>query len=661
MTSAMQNANARWPMRIGLCAVLALVAISYWPGRNGGFTFDDYPNIVDNTALHVTGTAWNDWLAAIMSSPVSDTPRPLAMLTFAINHYFTGLDPQAMKLTNIAIQMLNTLLVFFLVRSLLRAVAQRAGARAQQHEWIALFTAACWGLHPINLMGVLYIVQRMESLCHAFVFAGLWMYVAGRMRQREGKHGWALILGGTVGATALGLLAKESAALLPLYALCVEACVFGFRDARDRRDPRLFVLFALVLVLPGIVGLAWLLPKVLPAGAWAGRDFSLGERLLTEPRIVLDYLRWTVYPDLSQLGLNHDDVAVSRSAWNPPTTIPALLGIVSLPIVAWLCRRRRPLIALGLLWFLGAQALTATIIPLELVFEHRNYFASLGICLALADLLLLAPCIQSQRRIGAGVAIFFLLFCTGVTNLRAREWSDPLRFSSTEAAKHPLSPRAAYDYARTLVVLTGYRADSPLIGETWRALAHARQVPGADILPDQASLIFAAHLGAPMPDSWWSDMQAKLRNQPIRPQELTAIASLTDCAIAKKCVFPQAQMLATYAALSSRGPNAEAASMHGNYVLNVLGDSAQALRLWQQAAALRPDERQYHISLVKLFVYLGRYDEARAQIAALRRIGRLGANEAIAKSMEARLQETIAHATSASSLAAPKDKPSDAH
>src|SRR5207342_3736117 len=98
-------------------------------------------------------------------------------------------------------------------------------------------------------------------------------------------------------------LAKESAALLPLYAICLEACLFHFKNSGERQDRRLYVLFMIVLVLPALLGLAWLLPRAMSTAAFASRDFSLTERLLTEPRVVLTYLRWTLLPDLHQLSL----------------------------------------------------------------------------------------------------------------------------------------------------------------------------------------------------------------------------------------------------------------------------------------------------------------------------------------------------------------------
>jgi hypothetical protein len=393
---------------IALVALLVSVVLVYWPGAGGGFVFDDYPNIVDNTALHITGRVWRDWLAAMMSSPASSLQRPLAMLTFAINHYFTGLDPRPMKLTNIAIHALNAALVFGLIRTILQAALRaRINDLEQTTDRMAFFIAACWALHPINVMAVLFIVQRMESLSHTFVFAGLWLYASGRRRQLAGASGWGMILTGLIPCTLLGLLAKESAALLPLYALCIEVCLFRFRGSDERRDLRLYALFTGVLVLPALLGVAWLLPKATSAGAFASRNFTLAERLLTEPRVVMTYLRWTLLPDVGQLSLYHDDYLPSRDLWSPPSTVWALLAVPGLLALAWFCRQRRPLVSLGLLWFLGAQLLTATIIPLELVFEHRNYFASLGICLAMADLLLRLPAIGFPRRVGALFAIAF--------------------------------------------------------------------------------------------------------------------------------------------------------------------------------------------------------------------------------------------------------------
>ena len=613
-----------------------LVALAYWPGRGGGYAFDDFPNIVNNTALHVLTLNWDAWLAAMFSSEAGTLQRPLAMVTFAANYYFTGLDPVPMKLTNIAIHALNALLVLGLVRILL--AAGFPALQRRRLEWAARFTAAAWALHPINLMAVLFVVQRMESLSHTLVFGGLLLYLLGRKRQLEGKRGWMLIAPGIVGGTVLGVLAKESAVLLPLYAALVELCLLRCRDASGCPDRRLLGGFVFVLVIPALFAIAWLLPASLSPGAYANRDFSLDQRLMTESRVVLDYMHWTLAPSLRHLSLYHDDFVVSRGMLAPWSTLPALLGIAALLALAVWMRPRRPLLSLGVLWFLGAQVLTATFIPLELVFEHRNYFASLGICLALTDLLLLMPLQESLRRLGALLAVAWLLALGMTTHLRAYEWADPLRFAATEAAKHPASPRATYAYGNALLVASGYRRDSPYLEQARSAFEHARTLPRSGILPHSALLLLAARTGQPLQNAWWAQMQARLQVDPIGVQEATAVAGLVRCAREQRCAFPPEHMLETFSAGLSQGPNAEIINLKADYTINVLHQPMAALALWQQAIALKPREPQYRINLVKLLIAMNRIEDAREQVRVLRHMGRYGQYGSIASELESRMQ-----------------------
>ena len=640
MTTVRKFHSKANPAAFGLLiALLLLIAAVYWPGLTGGFAFDDYPNLVLNTSLHVVRLDWSEWIAATLSSGSSDLQRPLAMFTFAINHYFTGLNPWPMKLTNLCIHLVNAGLVFVLTRSLLRAI--NISTSGNSPDTIALFVAACWALMPINLMAVLLIVQRMESLSQSFVLVGLWLYVSGRLRIREGYPGWKLIIVGVVFGTGLGALSKESAVLLPLYAFCAELFIFGFRKRDETPDRRLMGLYLVILLVPAIVGLAWLLPHALNPDAYAQRNFNLSERLLTESRVVLDYLHWTLAPDLNQLSLFHDDYPVSRGVWTPPITVLGLIALPALAVAAWLIRFKRPLSSLGLAWFLSAHVLTATFIPLELVFEHRNYFASFGICLVLADLLLIAPTSITLRRAGQGFSCFLLIFYAGSTHVRALEWSNPLRFAITEAAKHPQSPRATYQLAQAYAILSEGKLSSPFTQAAFEAFERANLVPDASISALQGSLLLAARTGSPSKAEWWQEMQARLREESIGPQELGALGALTDCAIAGRCHFPPEEMLGTFSAALSHGDNPEVLSIYGNYALNILRDPPLTERLWRESAKLRPGEPQYAISLAKLMIAQGRTSDARREIRRLRTIGRFGQYKRTADALESRLVDAI--------------------
>jgi protein O-mannosyl-transferase len=619
--------------------LLLAVAIfaAYWPGRGGGFVLDDVRLIQRNSTLQAV-----DGLdpKAIASASLSGTEqsslaRPLSMFTFALNQATTGGDVPSMKVTNFALHTLNALLVLWLAARLL-ALPSFASVDAKRRAWAVRFIAAAWALHPLHATTILYVVQRMELLAHAFVFAGLLLYLAGRKRQIDSvRGGTPRVFAALVIATGVGILAKETAALLPLYILGLEACLLRFRTHAG--VSRTMVASWSGLVIAGAVTtIAWLLPHTLPV--YAARDFTLGERLLTEPRVLLEYLQWSVLPLPSSLGLFHDDIVVSRGWWSPPSTSFAVLGIVALVALAFVLLRRRPLTALGMLWWLAAHALTGTFVPLELTYEHRNYFAVLGVCLVLADLLLLAPSRDVTRRLGASVAGVIVVAFAGVTTIRASEWRTPETFAMHEAAKRPASPRAQLEYARILIRATGYRANSPLLPDAWAALERARAVPGSRALPHQVALILSARTGTlGAHTDWWDDLVHRLRTQRLEAENIATVVSLGDCAADGLCDFPPNRMLSLYGAALSHGPSPTILASYGKYALHALRDYDLALRAWTDAVALSPHDAQLRYNLARLHLLLGNTARARAERDTLAETAPI-ANHVLVSDLDARLR-----------------------
>jgi hypothetical protein len=627
--------------RLHLAALVAVLFLVYLPGLGGGFIFDDRPNITANLALQVTGWNLDAWWAAVLSSPASNFPRPLSMFSFALNHAFTGLDPAPMKLTNIAIHAINAVLVFVLAGRLIVAAgygADEAGAR--KASLAALFVAAAWTLHPINFLSVLYVVQRMESLAHLFVFLGLLAYLDGRRRMlADAPGGFLRAAGGVLLFTMLGVGAKESAVLLPLYAFVVELALFRFRASSGRSDRRLQGFFLLFLLLPALAAAAWLLPPALGPNPFPWRNFDLAERLLTEARVVGTYLGWSLYPNLQAMGIYQDDFVVSRGVLDPPTTLAAILLLLGLAVAGiHQALRGRRLLGIGILWFLAAHLLTGTIIPLELVFEHRNYFASVGVCLAVADFLLLAPGSEATQRYGRAAAVVVLVMFSLGTALRSWEWRDPLAFAVSEAAKRPQSPRAVYALGVELSNLPELTADAPVAKAAFEKFDQARALPDSDILPDQASLMLASRLGVPLKREWWAHMQERLRTRVIGPQDQAALRGLVECQVSGACKFPEQDMMATFHAALGNGRDPEVQNLLGVYVLNVLHQPDVALYLWHSAHLRNPREPEYLISMVKLLIALDRYDEANEIIQQLRGMGRLGKNENVANQLTLRME-----------------------
>jgi hypothetical protein len=629
----LQYPQARLGRAAATLLLLVLVAGLYWPGVGGGFAFDDYSNLVFNLRIHVTTLDPGAWLAAAMSSPAADLPRPLAMLSFAANHFFTGLDPRPMKATNIAIHLLNAVLAMGVARQLFRVASPGTPERIQ--AMVSFAAGAWWALLPINVTAVLLVVQRMESLSHTFVFAGLWLYVSGRAREVHGQRSWAFPA--TLGATVVGTLVKESGVLLPLYCLVLELLVFRF--ARNHRtDRRLLGCYVALVAAGACVAVLWLLPRALSPHAFDHRSFTLYERLVTEPRIVVDYLRWTIAPNPRELGLFHDDYTVSTGLWHPPSTMLAMLFLAAMAALAIAVRTARPMLSLAIAWFFIAHLLTATFIPLELAFEHRNYFSSFAVCLALANLLARLAQGSPTRWLPPVLALLVGVFHGGITLIRTTEWSSPLRFATLEAAKHPASPRTTYSLAQAYSILSQNKTSSPYYAMAITAFRHARSVPNAGLLPAQGQAILQSKAGDTLEPGLWDEILTALRRRPVGPQETSALGSMTSCSVNATCHFPVDRMMEVFSVAMARGENPEVLNIFGNYTLNILHAPALAEAAWVRAHELSPRDPQYVVNLAKLTAAMGKTADSRAWVARLRGMGRFHQFEREADALERELR-----------------------
>ncbi len=591
-----------------LFSLLATVAI-YWPSTDGAFVFDDYPNIVDNPAVHLKALDGESLRGAALSSPSPTLMRPLAMVSFALDWYFSDGSSRFMKVENILIHLANGVVLFFLVTIVLRMSRTATSSASETTDsYIALAVTTAWLLSPINFTAVAYVVQRMESLCNLFVFGGLFVYL--RLREEMNTRPRLVVPAAAtlVFATALGCCVKESAALLPLYAFVADCCLTGLCD-RDRKiRSRLIAMYFVVLFVPAAIAATWSIVHFSGSEFWASRNFTLTGRLLTEPRIILDYARWSLLPRPNDLSLYHDDIVVSRDVLHPITTLLSIVSIFSAFAIAIWMRQRQPRVAVGILWFLCAHLLTATVIPLELVFEHRNYFASVGLYLIVFSLIFQRASHMFVRKFAASAVL--VLFAS-VTALRAAEWSNPVSFAISEAAKNPDSPRTVYEVGRTYVALSRYDPRSPFVPLSFDFLQKASSMKDADALSDQAILILSAKLHQEPPAGTWQRLRAKLVNQPLSTQNASAIYALVACSIAKICKFPPVEMIETLSAtIENHNADTRVITMYANYAANVLADLPFAIELGKEAALKDPSDIQLRANVLFLLLAAHQTDEA---------------------------------------------------
>lgn len=530
-----------------------------------------------------------------------------------------------MKAVNLALHLLNGWLLYLLL-SRITTYFSSSAPTISRDRLLALLTSVAWLVHPINVTTVLYVVQRMESLANIFVLSGLLLYIEARSRQQAQRNGaiWRLWIGIPL-LMALGTLAKESTVLLPLFALIIEFVILR-GEASKSAHRGVAAFFLVFLIAPLIVGSIWLLPKVMSAQAYAARSFTLAERLLTEPRIILDYIDWILVPLPGSFSFYHDSIPISTSLLQPWTTLPSILALTLMIAAGYVIRQRRPLAALGIFWFFAAHILTGTIVPLELAFDQRNYFASAGLILAAFELILPYPNKPASLIIRNAVIGTFLALCCFTTSLRAKEWGNPISLALAEATRHPDSARATYEYGRTLVLLSGYQPDSPLVPKAFEALSKASKVPGSGILADVALVMLASRTGHPVEAEWWQAMQVKLAERRPTAGDDEALKDLTLCQRDGHCIVDDDRMLQIYlAAVGSGGGTSPSLYSYAIFAYGRLHDSELALRLVYEAADKSANDPQYRLNLVDFLISLAKNDEAIAQLAILKKQDRYGA------------------------------------
>jgi hypothetical protein len=422
--------------------LLALaVLFAYHPGLNGPFLFDDHVHITQNRWVKIDSLAPHDleraWNSSFSTFPAN---RPLAQLSFGVNHAISGLDPWAFKATNLALHLGNGLLAFLFCRLALQAL-RRDDGRTDIANWVALAATAVWLLHPLQVSTVLYTVQRMAQLSTLSLLLALCLYLWGRMRIAQGHGGMVPIIL-AVPVSAIGFLAKENTVLLPLLLLVCELTLLrntGFGPSILTRR----TVWGLLIVAPLLGGLLYLMmhPGML---SHEGRTFTLEDRLLTQPRVLWFYLKLLFIPDITAFALFHDAFRVSNGLLQPATTLVAGAGLAVLALFAWLQRARYPLFAFAVGFFLANHALESTVLPLEMVFEHRNYLAILGPVLWLVHLILTAASGTKLRPAALGLGALLLASYVTVTVIRVGYWSSYQKFVLATAERHPDSPRASF-------------------------------------------------------------------------------------------------------------------------------------------------------------------------------------------------------------------------
>ncbi len=368
-----------------VCLFITLLLL-YSNTFQGEWHFDDFHNIVDNPSIRLQGLTWDElkksFYGVTYGTEGQRLSRPLAYATFALNYQLGGTEVQGYHAVNFLIHFAAAFFLFLLIRVTLTcpAMKERYGDVAYP---VALLSAFLWATSPLHVHAVTIIVQRMASLAGLGYVMSLYFYVRARTAATR-KCSIAFYFLSSAGALA-AFGTKENTAVLPTALLLYD---FFFiqgisADSAKRTLKWAFLPLALVLCLGLIYTDFSLQAGTYEAGV---RPFSPVERLLTQGRVLLFYFSLLLYPIPSRLTLLHD-IDISRGLFDPWTTVAAIVAIVLCLLFATIKARKYPLLSFAILFFLLNHLVEGTIIPLELIFEHRNYIPSMFFFVPIAFLM----------------------------------------------------------------------------------------------------------------------------------------------------------------------------------------------------------------------------------------------------------------------------------
>jgi len=341
--------------------LLILIPALYWNSLDVPFLYDDYQNIEINTNIRLTELSFEQLRQCWNSSN-----RPVAMVSFALNYYFGGLNVVGYHAVNILIHVTAALFLYLFVYHTLK-LPLIMGTYTSRARHIAFLATLLWATSPVQTQAVTYIVQRMTSMSAMFFIMSMYFY----LKARTGRKKNGIFLGLSIFSGLLAMGAKENAYVLPLVLFLYD---FFLIQGLSKKNTRRFVKWT-CLLLPFCLFFA---VKVYLGFSheYGEYSFTLKERLLTEPRIIFFYISLLLFPDSDRLVLLHD-IPLSHSLLDPVTTAISIIGILIIPLAALIWGRKRPLISFCVLFFFINHVIESSFIPLHLIFEHRVYLPSM--------------------------------------------------------------------------------------------------------------------------------------------------------------------------------------------------------------------------------------------------------------------------------------------
>jgi protein O-mannosyl-transferase len=402
------------------------------------FYFDDFGNISDNQGIKNLSmfTNTNYW---------SQPRRQMAYISFALNYHFNKFDVFGYHLINILIHIMTGIFTFLLIKLILNLNNSKNIKFNKYKDWIALFSALFFVVHPLQTQAVTYIVQRMTSMAAMFYIISIYLYAIGRIEHTQKNnilkaiifYSLAVIIG------MMGVMTKENAVTFPFAMLLFE--FFFIRNSKNKIYKNYIIIISLSVIVVGCISCLFLNSSLLTSAATSGINISSLEYLINQFIVIVRYLQLTILPfnqcaDYGNVAYNFPFVT---SIWRLDV-IGCFLLLAGLIVLAVLMYKKNKILSFGIFWLFLTLSVESSIIPIaDPMFEHRMYLPMLGIALFLfSSLFLLLIKIKTRYvfLLLSSIIIVMGIICF----LRNDIWKNEKSLWSDVIKKAPYNSRAWY-------------------------------------------------------------------------------------------------------------------------------------------------------------------------------------------------------------------------
>lgn len=320
---------------LGVSLVLAAITIAvYAPvGHFGFLKWDDQAYVTENAHV-LGGLSWRS-VAWAFTSNVNGNWHPVTMLSHLLDVQLFGTRPGPHHITNVALHVANTILLFVFLHRITGAM------------WRSACVAALFAVHPLHVESVVWVAERKDVLSTLLLMLTLWAYVAYLRPKRFTIARYLVVLG----LFALALMAKPMVVTLPVVMLLLDVWPLRRVTMRDRSGWALVVVEKVPLVM--LAGAATVAAIVTQQGAGAMRSLAAvpwADRLANAVVAYAAYVGAAFWPTRLSAFYSRDWML---PAW-PILASAVVLAAIS--AVAIRVRRDHPYVLVGWLWYLVTLA-----------------------------------------------------------------------------------------------------------------------------------------------------------------------------------------------------------------------------------------------------------------------------------------------------------------